>query len=70
MKIIEKEFNAATGEEIITERDETAAETKTRLDFEKTRAAALAEAETKAAEKTAVLAKLGLTADEVAALLS
>ena len=32
--------------------------------------ARIAEAEAKAAEKTAVLAKLGLTADEVAALLS
>lgn len=70
MKIIEKEFNAATGEETITERDETAAETKWRLEIEKEKAAAVAEAETKAIQKAAVLAKLGLTADEVAALLS
>ena len=70
MKIIEKEFNAATGQETITERDETAAETKARLDFVKAQADAKAQAEAKAAEKTAVLAKLGLTADEVAALLS
>lgn len=70
MKIIEKEFNAATGEETITERDETAAETKWRLEIEKARAAALAEAELKAIEKAALLAKLGITADEAALLLS
>jgi hypothetical protein len=70
MKIIEKEFNAITGEETITERDETAAETKARLDAQKAIAAAQVEADAKAAEKAAVLAKLGLTTDEVAALLS
>jgi hypothetical protein len=70
MKIIEKEFNAMTGEETVTERDETAAETKERLDRAKEIAAAQTAAETKAAEKAAVLAKLGLTANEMAALLS
>jgi hypothetical protein len=70
MKIIEKEFNAATGEETITERDETAAETKARLDLEKANAAALAEAQIKATEKAALLEKLGITADEAALLLS
>ncbi len=70
MKIIEKEFNAITGEETITEREETAAEAKARLDAQKAIAAAQVEADAKAAEKAAVLAKLGLTAEEVAALLS
>jgi|688.fasta_scaffold982744_1 hypothetical protein len=70
MKITEKTFDITTGEETFTERDETAAETKARLDFVKAQAEAKAEADAKAAEKTAVLAKLGLTADEVAALLS
>jgi hypothetical protein len=70
MKIIEKEFNAITGEETITERDETAAETKERLDYEKQIAAAKAIAETKAIEKSALLVKLGITADEAALLLS
>jgi hypothetical protein len=70
MKITEKTFNIITGEETFTERDETAAETKARLDFVKVQAEAKAEADAKAAEKAAVLAKLGLTADEVAALLS
>jgi hypothetical protein len=70
MKIIEKEFNAITGEETITERDETAAETKERLDREKEIAAAQAAAETKATEKAALLAKLGITDDEAKLLLS
>ena len=69
MKITEKEFNIETGEEIITERDETAAETKARLDYVKAVAASEAEIETKAAAKEAVLEKLGLSAEEVAALL-
>lgn len=70
MKIIEKEFNVQTGIETITERDETAAEKQERLakvaEYEAHQAAVAA----RAAEKTAVLAKLGLTAEEVAALLS
>jgi hypothetical protein len=70
MKIIEKEFNAATGEETITERDETPAETKFRLEIEKARVAAIAEAEAKAIQKAALLAKLGITDDEAKLLLS
>jgi hypothetical protein len=70
MKIIEKEFNIITGEETITERDETPDETKARLDALAATTAANAEAATKAAEKAALLAKLGITADEAALLLS
>lgn len=69
MKIIEKEFNVTTGEETITERDETAAEAKARLDHAKEVAAKQAEADANAAAKQAVLEKLGLSAEEVAALL-
>jgi hypothetical protein len=69
MKIIEKEFNALTGEETMTERDETAAETKERLDREKAIAAAQAEAAAKAHERSALLAKLGITEEEAALLL-
>jgi uncharacterized protein (DUF3084 family) len=69
MKITEKNFDITTGEETITERDETADETKSRLDYADKVAADLAEAEKKAATKQAVLDKLGLSADEVAALL-
>jgi hypothetical protein len=71
MKITEKEFNVQTGEETITERDETAAETKARLDLAKKVAAEQAEAEAKAAAKAsaeAKLAALGLTAEEISAL--
>jgi hypothetical protein len=70
MKIIEKEFNAQTGEETITEREETAAETKVRLEQAKEVAAKQAEAEEKATAKAALLERLGITADEAALLMS
>jgi hypothetical protein len=69
MKITEKEFNAITGEETITERDETKEETKARLDAEKS---AKAYAEAKADQETkkaALLARLGLTEDELKTIL-
>jgi hypothetical protein len=69
MKITEKNFDIITGEETITERDETAAETKARLDNAKAIAAAKAEAESKATARAAILDRLGLTADEAAILL-
>jgi hypothetical protein len=69
MKITEKTLDLVTGIETITERDETAAETKERLDRAKEVAAAQAEAEAKATEKAALLAKLGITADEAKLLL-
>jgi antitoxin component of RelBE/YafQ-DinJ toxin-antitoxin module len=69
MLIIEKDFNVSTGIETITEREETAEEIKERLDYEKAVEAAQAEAAAKKAERQEVLKKLGLTADEAAALL-
>jgi hypothetical protein len=69
MKIIEKEFNVTTGEETITERDETSAETKARLDHAKAIKAAQEEAETKATARQAILDRLGLTVEEAALLL-
>jgi hypothetical protein len=69
MKITEKEFNAATGQETITERDETAAEKKYREAKAKEIAAAQAEAEAKAAQRQAILDRLNLTSDEVKLLL-
>jgi hypothetical protein len=69
MKIIEKEFNAETGQETITERDETAAEKKIREAFEAEIAKAQAEAEAKAAARQAIAERLGLTADELQVLL-
>jgi hypothetical protein len=70
MKITEKEFNIVTGKETITERDLTDNEITEREKLAADRAALNAETEAKAAQKAAVFTKLGLTADEVAALLS
>lgn len=70
MKRIEKEFNVITGEETITERDETSVEIKERLDREKEVAASQALAEIKGTEKAALLARLGITDDEAKLLLS
>ena len=70
MKIIEKEFNVQTGEETITEREETAAEAKARKEAEAEAIAAQAEAAEKATAKSALLERLGITADEAALLLA
>jgi hypothetical protein len=69
MKIIEKEFNIQTGEETITERDETAAEKKIREKLEADYAKQQGEAEAKAAARQAIADRLGLTADELQVLL-
>jgi hypothetical protein len=69
MKIIEKTFDINTGEETITERDETAAETKVRLDHAKELAALQSEAAAKATARQAILDRLGLTVEEAALLL-
>jgi hypothetical protein len=69
MKIIERTFNAETGETIDIERDETAAEKKIREKHEAEFAKEIADAETKAAEKQAILDRIGLSADEAKLLL-
>jgi predicted nucleic acid-binding Zn-ribbon protein len=69
MKITEKEFNALTGEETITERDESTAEKKAREAFEKEMNARKAEIEAKEAARQAIADRLGLTADELQILL-
>jgi hypothetical protein len=69
MKIIEIDFNVTTGEETITERDETPAETKARLDHKAQQLIIETEAKAKADARQAVLDRLGLTADEAAILL-
>ena len=71
MKIIEKDFNIQTGEETITERDETAVETKERLERESEtakRTAAQAEADSAKFAAQAKLEALGLTTDDLKAL--
>jgi len=71
MKIIEKEFNALTGEETIIERDATIKEIE---DYEKeqaearARAEAQAQAEAKRQVALAKLAALGLEEDDLKAL--
>jgi hypothetical protein len=69
MKRTEKEFNALTGEETITEREETAQEKKEREAFAKDVAARQAETEAKATRRQEILDKLGLTNDEAQLLL-
>ena len=67
---VEKDFNVLTGEETITEREETPAEKKDRLAIEEKTAILQAEAEANATAKAALLSKLGITAEEAALLLS
>ena len=70
MKKLEKIVDAITGEETFVERDETAAEKELRLEAIAKAEAALAEAETKATQKAALLERLGITEDEARLLLS
>ena len=70
MKITEKEFNAITGEETITEREETSSEKKVREKAEeKFKELQAAEAD-RASKRQAILDRLGLTSEEAALLLS
>ena len=69
MKITEKEFNVITGETTVIERDETAEETKARLDHAAKIEAEQAEAEAKAAQRQALLNRLGITEEEARILL-
>lgn len=67
--ITEKIYNIETGEETIIEREETKDERKARLNAENI-AKAYAEAQAKAeADKTAILARLGLTEEELKTIL-
>jgi hypothetical protein len=70
MKITEKEFNVETGEEVFTEREETAAEKAEREAFQAELAAKSQAEATKATEKAALLAKLGISEEEAKLLLS
>jgi hypothetical protein len=70
MKIIQKEFNGLTGKETMTERDETPIEKKFREKFQKDLIEAQAESEARELAKSALLDKLGITADEANLLLA
>jgi len=69
MKITERTHNVETGETVDVERDETAAETKARLDAAKALAAQSAITDAAATQKAALLARLGITADEAKLLI-
>jgi hypothetical protein len=69
MKIVEKIFDIQTGEETVVERDETAAEKKTRETLQAAVLARQAEAQAKETARQAIAERLGLTADELQVLL-
>ena len=69
MKITQKIYDLTTGEETFTEREETKEETKARLDAEKELKAYEAAKAQQAAHKAALLARLGLTEDELKTIL-
>jgi hypothetical protein len=69
MILTEKIYDVTTGETTFVEREETAEEIANREKLEAAIAKHDAEQAAKAAAKQAVLDKLGLTADEVQALL-
>jgi hypothetical protein len=70
MKIIERTFDAQTGETVDVERELTKDEIADRAESEaRIQAIIYAEAE-KAATKSALLERLGITAEEAALLLS
>jgi hypothetical protein len=69
MKITEKEFNIATGEETITERDATPKEIAEAQRLQTEAAERQAEAEAKAATRQVILDRLGLTEEEARILL-
>lgn len=69
MKIVEKTFDASTGQETITEREMNAQELA-QYEADKAAEAARQAAEAaKAAERQAILDRLGLTAEEAQLLL-
>jgi hypothetical protein len=69
MKITEKNYNIQTGEETITERDETPAEKQERETQLAEALALKAQSEARAATRKSVLDRLGLTEEEAAILL-
>ena len=70
MIITEKNVNAVTGEETITEREETKVEKAEREKAEAETLQIQAEAEARAIAKSALLNRLGISAEEAFLLLS
>ena len=69
MKIIERIFDATTGETTDVEREETVTEAQARKDAVAAAQERAADELQKATARQAVLTKLGLTAEDAAALL-
>jgi hypothetical protein len=69
MKVGQIEFNAETGEEIFTERELTAKEIKAKEARDKALAAQEELIAKATADKAALLARLGLTEDELKTIL-
>lgn len=69
MKIVEKTFDASTGQETITEREMNAQELAQYEADKAAEEARQAEAAAKTAERQAILDRLGLTAEEAQLLL-
>lgn len=69
MKIIEKNYDALTGETTITERDETPNEKAHREKLEAETVAKATELAAKAQARQAILDRLGLTEEEAKLLL-
>jgi hypothetical protein len=70
MKIIEKFVDITTGEETITEREETNAEKVERLEAEKRVADSIEAEKIRSAEKAALLSQLNITEEQAKLLLS
>jgi hypothetical protein len=69
MKLTEKIYDISTGEETITERDETADETKVRLAREKALKDDADLREQRALDRAALLSQLGITEEQAKLLL-
>jgi hypothetical protein len=69
MIIREMNLNVVTGEDVLTEREETAAEKKSREKFEASMKIIQTEEEKKAIAKAALLERMGLSAEEATLLL-
>ena len=70
MKMTHKEINIITGVETITEVEETEQDKQNRLKFEAEKVAEMEKQQQIEINKSALFAKLGITADEAKLLLS
>jgi hypothetical protein len=69
MKIVEYNYDVQTGQDTVIERDATAQEQAEREAFKAAAQASAAEATAKAAQRQAILNRLGITEEEARILL-